>query len=189
MKTNKAHDLTKWSFSDQDRVLPDANFWINIFGPSATTAQRAHFSAAYSRAFQTMLSQKVCLYIDVLILSEFVNVLARQEFNLKFIQTYGSRGFKNFRNSANFIPTAKMIASETRKILKYSNQLDHTFTEWDTQQLMADFELGGEDLNDQLIIEMAKKYDLIILTDDKDMTKGGLQILTANTNLLKSCPC
>lgn len=135
-----------------------------------------------------MVQQKIRLFIDVLILSEFVNTLARLEFNANFKSAYGSTGFKQFRNSPDFLPTARMIASQCRKILGCSERLDHSFSEWAVPQLLADFEKGGEDFNDQLIIEISKKHSLILLTDDGDMTSGGLTLLTANPRLLRSCP-
>ena len=185
---NKAYDLRQWSFSDRDRILPDANFWINVFGPTAAVGQRGHRIQSYSRGFQGMVRNKATLFIDVLILSEFVNTLARQEFNTHFKTTYGPTGFKQFRNSADFLPTARVIASESRKILRHCQRLDHAFSEWELPQLLADFEKGGEDFNDQLIIEVSKKHSLTLLTDDGDMTNGGVIILTANPRLLQSCP-
>lgn len=185
---NKAYDLSKWSFSAQDRILPDANFWVNVFGPAPAVGQRGHRVRDYSRGLQVMLQGKVPLFIDVLILSEVINTLARLEFNTNFRNIYGHTGFKQFRNSPDFLPTARMIASQCRKILQHCERLDHAFSEWGVPQLLADFEKGGEDFNDQLIIEISKKHSLTLLTDDGDMTTGGLKVLTANPRLLQSCP-
>lgn len=185
---NKAYDLSKWSFSSQDRILPDANFWINVFGPAPTVGQRGRRVQDYSRCLQVMLQGKIPMFIDVLTLSEFVNTLARLEFNTRFRSIHGPTGFKQFRNSPDFLPTARMIASECRKILRYCERLDHAFSEWAVPQLLADFEKGGEDFNDQLIIEISKKHSPTLLTDDGDMTTGGLKVLTANPRLLQSCP-
>lgn len=185
---NKAYDLSKWSFTAAQGILPDANYWINVFGPAAVVGQRSRRINVYSRSLGIMVQQKVRLFIDVLILSEFVNTLARLEFNANFKSTYGHTGFKQFRNSPDFLPTARMIASECRKILRCSERLDHSFSEWAVPQLLADFEKGGEDFNDQLITEISKKHSLILLTDDGDITTGGLTILTANPRLLQSCP-
>ncbi len=54
--------------------------------------------------------------------------------------------------------------------------------------LLRSFGKGGEDFNDQLIVEITKKYDLKLLTDDGDMTKGGVDVITANRRLLTACP-
>lgn len=185
---NKAYDLSKWPFTAAQGILPDANYWINVFGPAAVVGQRSPHLGVYSRSLGIMLQQKVRLFIDVLILSEFVNTLARLEFNANYRSRYGATGFKKFRNSADFLPTARMIASQCRKILGCSERLDHSFSEWAVPQLLADFEKGSEDFNDQLIIEVSKKHSLLLLTDDGDMTTGGLTLLTANPRLLRSCP-
>ncbi len=54
MMRNKAYELSKWPFSVQDRILPDANFWVNVFGPAPTVGQR-------SRGLQVMLQGKVAI--------------------------------------------------------------------------------------------------------------------------------
>lgn len=188
MTRNRAFSLNHWSFKPSDRILPDANFWVNVFGPAAVVGQRNHRGGDYSNALRAMLQKKVALFLDVLVLSEFVNVLARMEFNSKFKGKYGPSGFKRFRNSPDFIPIARTISGESRKILKLCQRIDHSFAKWDFNQILADFEEGGEDINDQLIIEVSRDNNFIILTDDGDMTQGGLNILTANPKLLTACP-
>jgi hypothetical protein len=186
---NKAHDLTGWSFSSTDRILPDANFWILVFGPAASVANPDQRVRKYSGALEAMLRHKVSMFIDVTIMSEFVNTLARLEFNANFSgKGYQASEFKRFRNSADFVPTAKMIEREFGKILKISNRLDHPFSSWDLTALLGAFGKGGEDFNDQLIVEITKSYDLKLLTDDGDMTNGGVDVITANLNLLRNCP-
>jgi hypothetical protein len=185
---NKAFDLAQWSFSSSDRILPDANFWINVFGPSAVVGQRNSRAAAYSQAFGQMLQNNVEILLDVLVLSEFVNTLTRLEFNANFSSTYGSRGFKKFRNSPDFIPVSRMIARECRKIVRRSQRTDHPFSEWNIEDTLTTFEQGGEDFNDQLITLVAKKRNCILLTDDGDMTDGRIDVLTANPRLLRACP-
>jgi len=185
---NKAFDLGQWSFSSNDRILPDANFWINVFGPSAVVGQRNRRAPAYSRAFGQMLQNNVEILLDVLVLSEFVNTLVRLEFNANHTKTYGPRGFKRFRNSSDFPPVARMIARECRKIIQRSQRTDHPFSQWDIEDTLLTFEQGGEDFNDQLITLITSERNCILLTDDGDMTDGGIDVLTANSRLLDACP-
>lgn len=186
---NKAYDLNQWTFGENDRILPDTNFWLNNLSASSIGLQRRQpWVAAYSGALASMIQAGTALYFDVLVLSEFVNVLARNEFNTRFTQTYGGRGFKRFRNSPDFPPVARRIAGECRKILRLSRRLDHAFAEWDLPALLAGFETGSEDINDQLLVECARKHNLMLLTDDADMVRGGLRVLTANPRLLRACP-
>jgi predicted nucleic acid-binding protein len=188
---NKAHDLAAWLFRGDQRILPDANFWLNVLSPSFGLARPRH-SRDYSSAYRRLLLAKSSLFVDVLIMSEFVNVLARQSFtdSLKrqYVGRHGHPDFKAYRNSADFVAPARIIASECRKILRQSIRLDHAFSEWDFGTLLSGFESGGEDFNDQLLIEMARKHSLLFLTDDADMVSGGLEVLTANRRLLAACP-
>lgn len=186
---NKAHNLETWAFSAGDRILPDANFWINVFGPASSVVQPTMRVRNYSSALGRMMAGKASVFIDVTIMSEFVNALARLEFNSNFNGNgYGAWEFKRFRNSSDFIPTARMIEREFGKILKISQCVDHPFSSWDLPNLLSNFGKGGEDFNDQLIIEITKHYDLKLLTDDGDMINGGVDILTANRNLIRDCP-
>ena len=184
---NSAFDLAGWSFSDADRILPDANFWINVFGPIAAVGNPSQRVQTYSNSLQRMIRSHAQLFLDVLILSEFVNTLARQEFNSKFISAYGAKGFKRFRDSADFQPVAKMIASECRKICRLTTRVDHSFSNWSMGDLLEEFGKGGEDFNDQMIVESAKQNGFMLLTDDGDMIKGGLKVLTANPRLIQAC--
>ncbi len=186
---NKAHDLATWAFTESDRILPDANFWVNVFGPASSVVQPTMRVQNYSSALRRMMAGKASVFIDVTIMSEFVNTLARLEFNSNFKGNgYDAWEFKRFRNSPDFFPTAKMIEREFGKILKISQCVDHPFSSWDLPSLLSNFGKGGEDFNDQLIIEITKHYDLKLLTDDGDMVNGGVEVLTANCQLMRDCP-
>ena len=188
---NKAHDLAAWAFRGDQRILPDANFWLNVLSPSIGLARPRH-SREYSAAYRRILLAKSALFVDVLIMSEIVNVLARQSFTESFKRQYvgrhGQPDFKAYRNSSDFVTPARIISGECRKILRQCTRLDHAFSEWDFNALLSGFEASGEDFNDQLLIEMAKKHALLLLTDDGDMVSGGLDVLTANRRLLAACP-
>lgn len=184
--TNKAYDIQQWAFSASDRILPDANFWINVFGPAVVVSRPRSRAPIYSQCFRNMLSQKVRLYLDVLVASEFVNTLARQEFAASYRTRY--QNFKHFRNSQDFQPVAQFISHELGKIVRITNRLDHPFSQVDVDQILKDYGQGGEDFNDQLITGIAKDQGLKLLTDDGDMTIGGIEVLTANPRLLRACP-
>jgi len=189
--SNVAHDLSGWAFQPDQRILPDANFWLNVLSPAVGFA-RPRRSRDYSDAYRRLLAAQSELFVDVLIMSEFVNVLARQAFTDPMKRRYtgggGQPNFKAFRNSADFTGPARTIAAQCKKILRQCKRLDHGFSEWNFERLMNDFENGGEDFNDLMIVEMARKHSLLLLTDDGDMTSGGVTVLTANRNLLAACP-
>ena len=74
-----AYSIDQYTFSDTDEVLLDANIWLFVYGPQySATDQR---TAVYSDALKRMLSAKTRIFVDVLVLSEFVNSFARFSFN------------------------------------------------------------------------------------------------------------
>ena len=184
---NKAFDIRAYPFTESDCILPDSNFWLNTFGPTSSASNRSR-NAVYADALARMIAAKSVLVFEVLVFSEIVNVWAREEFNVNYRGVYGTRGFKRFRNSPDFLQVASVIATECRKIERLCIRRDHPFSEWDFKQIVDDYSTGGKDVNDQLLVEVAKKHGDALLTDDGDLTEGGITLLTANPRLLQACP-
>jgi predicted nucleic acid-binding protein len=178
---NKAIDATIHVFSASDKLLPDANIWIYLNGPASNPGYWA--VQAYSAVLGNILKAGAELYLDVLVLSEFINRFARME-----MYRLGHRDFKVFRQSADFPPVATAIQQQTSQILIMCQSLDHPFSEWDHGQMLTDFGLGGADWNDQLLVENCRKHGISPLTNDGDFTEGGINVFTANWKLIRACP-
>ncbi len=179
---NRAIDARIHSFDDKDDILPDANFWLYLYGPAADPTQWT--VQTYSKIFSRLLVAGSKLFLDVLVLSEFINKFARLEMRrLKPTQT----DFKAFRSSTDFPTVAAGIKNQVQQILTVCNPLDHPFSEWKHDDLLKDFGTGSVDWNDQLIIENCRKHGLAVLTNDKDFTTGGISVFTANGKLLSAC--
>jgi len=178
---NKAINATTHVFSASDKLLPDANIWIYLNGPASNPGYWA--VQAYSAVLGNILNAGAELYLDVLVLSEFINRFARMEMN-----RLGQRDFKSFRQSAAFAPVALAIQQQTSQILAMCQPLDHPFSEWNHSQMLTDFGLGGADWNDQLLVENCRKHGVSPLTNDGDFTEGGINVFTANGKLIRACP-
>jgi predicted nucleic acid-binding protein len=180
---NKAINANNHSFSSKDEILVDANIWIDLYGPAANPNRWS--VRTYSNIYARMLTAGCKLFLDLLILSEFVNRFARIE--MRRIQpTQGN--FKSFRQSTDFPPVARAIETQVTQILSVCNPIDHPFAEWPHIDLMKDFSTGSVDLNDQLLAHNCRKHGLAILTNDSDFTEGGISVFTANNRLLTACP-
>ena len=132
-----------------------------------------------------MLDAGSQLFLDVFVLSEFINRFARLEMiRLDPSQT----DFKVFRESAIFPDVANAIGAQVDLILTICKPIDHPFSEWNHADLLNDFAKGTVDFNDQLITENCRKHNLAVLTNDRDFTEGGIPVFTANKKLLKACP-
>lgn len=183
MMKNKALDARIHPFSNSDAILVDANIWLYLLGPAANPGSWA--VRTYSNIFSRILAAGSKLFLDVLVLSEFINKFARIE--MRRLQPTQSN-FKTFRKSAHFPTVANAIEVQVNQILFHCQQVGHPFDECNIPDLLKDFNAGTRDWNDQLIAENCRKKGLAILTNDGDFTIGSIPVFTANHKLLAACP-
>jgi len=188
---NKAFDPRSHTFTVSDQILPDANIWIYLFGPASASVGPA--VTTYSAVLNNMLKAQSHLFLDVLVMGEFVNRYARLEYErldppdlVTRRRVY--RNFKDFRNSPTFTSVAKDITQQAGVVISLCQSVDHHFAQWNVANLLADFATGGFDFNDQLLVETCRKYGLALLTNDTDFTEGGITVFTAHWRLLAACP-
>ena len=183
---NKVVDVQNYHFQPQDKLLFDTNIWLILFGPQEP--RKTKRINIYSSAFQSILKAKSKIYIDVLVVSEFINTYARQKWNLKKLdQNLAEKykeSFKNFRNSSHFKPIAQQIAADIKRVLELCHKIEDEFEKLDTNRLISEYAGGNHDFNDQVLRELCKNRRLKLITDDGDFKGEGIPILTANRRLL-----
>ena len=181
--TTKVIDALRYGFSDTDRILIDANVWLYLFGPRAPNSKLAQ---SYSAVLKNLQKGKAEIYLDVLVLSEFVNRFARDQHKVVAIPGAAISGdFKIFRDSPDFIPIAKAIQASVLTIGRFAKPVDHLLSEFDLPALLTDFAKGARDLNDQLLCETCKKNGMALLSNDADLSRGEITVFTTNPNLLR----
>ena len=180
---NKALDVRGYSFSDSDTIMVDANIWLYLYGPGAPPMSWT--ASTYSGVFARILASDSKLFLDTLVLSEFINRYARLE--MKRLQP-AQNNYKAFRSSPDYPPVAKAIESGVKQILTVCQPARHPFDEWGLNDLLTEFGANTYDWNDQLIAENCKKQGFSLLANDGDFTEGGISVLTANSRLLTACP-
>ncbi len=177
---NEVKDISSYSFSEDDGFFLDANIWLSVYGPIAYRRSR---TLIYANAIRDIRKIGCFIFIDVLILSEFINTYARWEYKQSSLRR---KRFKNFRKNNAFVPIAKDIAVNAKRIIKQCRCYDSNFASIDIEALLTEFEKGNLDFNDQVFSELCKDKKLILVTDDSDFKDSGLTILTANSRLLKA---
>jgi len=178
MTTNKVRDVRTYLFGEKDRIFLDANVWLSVYGQIAWARRGAR---VYSNAFRDILKAGCGIYIDVLVLSEFINSYARIEHKRL---SSGAANFKSFRRSADFKPIATDLAQSARRILKHCRRIGTGFARVDITATLAELCLGDADFNDLMISDVCRSHGLKLVTDDSDFRGYGLEILTANPKLL-----
>ena len=175
---HKAIQVEQHNFTSKDKLFLDANIWFYLFGPHKPMDPTVQ---TYSNVFNCILKAQSKIYIDVLVVSEFINAYARRKWKLiaRHIKT-----FKVFRNSSDFKPVAQDIAADVKQIMKHCARIESGFTMLPMDDLLADYISGDSDFNDQVITEICQNNGFTLITNDSDFKTQEIPVLTANSDLL-----
>jgi len=181
---NKAYDLADYSFSSGEQILVDTNVWLYLF-PAPGNSQN-NYAQQYSMAFAQLVSAKAQPILDPIILSEYLNRYTRIEWEGKYKALFST--YKDFRNSSDFSAVALTAEIFAKKILNFCMVHSIPANELDLSQILTDFLAGNIDFNDALLVNICKKRNLKLMTNDGDFQYGGIDVLTTNPKLLRACP-
>jgi len=131
-----------------------------------------------------MRMAKCTIFMDIVVLSEFINAFARMVF---LQRSQAAFNFKTFRKSEAFELIAEEIGINAKKIVTQCQCVESGFEDIDASALLTDFQSGQHDFNDQVIAELCRAKGLKLVTHDADFQKYGLTVLTANGELLSAC--
>ena len=169
-----------YKFNSSDGFLIDANVWILLNGPPGL---KRDIAADYSSALRKMLAVKCRVFVDVLVLSEFVNRYLRYKFDMS--NPSQKVTFKDFRSSTDYPAVAKDIANAVRGILKTCRPVNSGLESIDMEALLTDFEQKQRDFNDQVLAELCASKKLALISHDGDFRGFGITVLTANSRMLE----
>ena len=173
-------DITSYVFDPNKGYFVDTNIWLFIDGPMPPTEAR---SRTYSMAMKRLMTSGAKIFVDVLVVSEFMNRFARMEYTQAGGESsYG--GFKQYRRSPAFPAVAADIASAVRRMLKTAQRTGTPFANIDVDPVLGLYATGTVDLADALMCESCGTKGHILITDDADMDSAPIPIVTANRKLL-----
>ncbi len=174
---HRVEEIASYAFKSSDKLLLDTNVWMLVCGPQKPEDSRV---ATYSQALTKILDAKSRIYIDVLIVSEFMNTYAR----LKWKLLSSLPDFKQFRKSKDFKPVAQDIAADAKRVLQHCTRVEDGFESLAIESLMDEYAAGNSDFNDQILATLCKKQGLKLVTDDGDFRGREIPVITANKRLL-----
>ena len=174
----KAMEVRYYNFTSKDKLFLDANIWLYLFSPREP---RDRWKQIYSEVFERILKANSRIYVDVLVLSEFINAYARTKWRAAAPYI---RSFKDFRNSRGFKSVAEDITAGVKEIVNHCSRIESGFTMLSINELLADYINGNFDFNDQVITEICKSNGFTLITNDSDFKTQEIPILTANPSLL-----
>ena len=179
---HRAEEISTYDFKPSEALLLDANIWLLVYSPQKPNNSRVD---AYSQALRNILAAKSSIYIDVLIVSEFINRYARMKYRWTYLQGSSKAGsFKQFRKSEDFKPVARDIAADVKRVLQHCTRVESGFESLAIDTLVDEYAEGDFDFNDQILTALCKKKGLKMVTDDADFKGQDIPIITANKRLL-----
>jgi len=190
MTRNRAFSAAGYAFKKGERVLVDANVWLFLQPPAAQPPKA--YTRAYSTAFKNLVLAEAEPVLDALILSEYLNRYwqiewrAWEKINPGLAVRYPYA--KDFRKSPYFTPIAQNAIAEAKCIRGLCGVRETPLHLTDLNDVLSEFAAGTFDFNDGVLLESCRLRGWKMLTDDGDMTKGGIEVLTANQRLIAACP-
>ncbi len=173
--------------TEEEKFFIDANVLIYLYNP--IHHEPSYERNIYSNFLAKIIRTRAQIYTSSLILSEFINTIAKREFNRlnneKVAQQLPKIKFKeNFRPSPAGAKTLRLISQAAKSMLKNLKKIEDNFTTIDTNQVLND--LNNCDFNDKYFMHLCEKEGLKIVTNDGDFASCDLaiDIITANTKLL-----
>lgn len=177
--TNNALEIENYSFKPDDKLFLDANIWLFVYGPQDPSDRRVEI---YSHALARILAVRSRLFIDALVVSEFINTYARLKWRIVAPQI---KKFKEFRKKGEFKAVAEDIAADIRRVLDLCSWIESGFLMPDVHRLIDEYASGDFDFNDQVIASICRRNGFKLVTDDSDFKGKGIQVVTANSRLLR----
>jgi len=162
-----------YKINSTDQVFVDTNILIFLFSPSFVNT-REYQVDKYATVYAKMIEKKCTLFVNQMVISEFINRCMRIDFERNFNST-GDKNYKtDYRPSSEYKATLRIVLKQLKKILKNVQPINDNFEAFDIFEAYAEHE---NDFNDLIIAHTVIERDLKLLSDDGDF-KNSLGIDT-----------
>lgn len=166
-------------------ILLDTNILIHLFYPIISQ----DYMEPYESLYATALSKKSKFVLSSIQTSEFINRCIRFQYNL-FLEANNKTASdcdfkKDYRNTDDYRDSMKAILDiMNHDILPNFTVIDDHFGSIDTKKIFC---YGfSYDFNDALLVQIAEKYDAVIVTHDSDFANYTTKqpVISSNKKLL-----
>ena len=153
-------------FDKNSKVLIDTNILLFVFYPLNTNQNKV---SKYSVVLEKLRENSSQLFVSSLVISEFINRWLRMDFEKNFLDDERTKEFKkDYRVSDTYKKTINLILKTIKKIYKNYNikNIDDSYVNFNILDKYKNIYI---DFNDLILIHIAERNNLKILTDDKDL--------------------
>lgn len=172
----KVEKIRDFKVRSGDNFFFDNNVWMFLFSPICGT--KAYQQKAYSNLLKTIQATRATIFINSLIVSEYINRSLRLNYSL-----WRDREFKSgnrftdykhhFRPTDDFKIAQKEAYDEMSDILSIALRKPDDFNALKLDEVI---QAEGMDFNDAYYANFCKLNRLILVTDDHDLQNCPLDI-------------
>lgn len=163
-----------------EKIFFDANIWMYIFCEIANS--KKDLVNKYSTTFRNLLKTKNPIFIDLTIISEFVNRYLRIAFS-NYVKGNQLKGFtykRDYRKTDDFKEAWENVCNIVKnKILLKANTVNFEYDKSSFAELLKADNLDA-DFNDNHIMNLCRLNNMYLLTHDGDFKNSDINIITAN---------
>ena len=157
-----------YNINTNDNVFLDTNILIFLFSPDFVHSKEYQVDT-YSKIFEKLIENKSAMYINSIVISEFLNRCLRIDFNKNYQDSNNTKDYKkDYRSSDEYKRTLAILLKELNKMFNEFKikQLDDGFSNFDT---ITEFKNSTElDFNDLIIARNVIDNSFKLLSDDRD---------------------
>jgi len=148
-----------------EKIFLDTNILVFLFSPAFVDSKKWQIEK-YNQIVSRLLSSGNKMYINSHVVSEFINLCLRMDFNKNFNKDK-NKNFKNdYRKSADYTNTLGIILSELKKILDITSTVNDDFVSFD---ILSECKCNQQlDFNDLVIARTVINNNFSLLSDDTD---------------------
>ncbi len=159
-------------FTKENKYIVDTNVLIALYGNKKYNLEikknpKLKKAVEY---YNKALEGRCTIYVPAIVLSEFVNLFFKESFNE--LQSKSQRRLnikKDYRDTQNYLKDCRYIQNVIEKtILSVLEPINDDFNELSVKQM---FRFDNDDFNDRLIIHIANKNNLYVISADADVAK------------------
>lgn len=175
----KIYDARDGCGFSERKLLFDTNIWIAIDGVDPRPV-----SGVYSDYYSSVLKSDNEIVVNDYIISEFFNRVCRLNYKMYFPEDDKMRHFKINRKGADFRDVIESVRDSCLNMIDDCFYEPAVGVETPLMELLDVAGTGELDFTDVIILNQCKKNGYVLVTDDFDYHNCGLDIVTANRNML-----
>lgn len=164
--TNKVIDIESYSPKSSDIFFFDNNIWMFLFCPLANFEKRKQ--RIYSRFLNDIKTARGTIFISSLVISEFANRYLRLDYEqwVKTEKKINASYKRDYVGKSRYKNTMAEVSAAINQIMRFCEKTPDNFNAISIHEVLR--HCDHIDFNDSYYIELSKKGNYKIVSDDRD---------------------